>query len=123
MKSIIWVILIPQSIFSIIVSLLFPVVFALFTTIFTLIINATFPYLKWKEEIEVYKYHKSTVITVFTDMGISIVAAIVAVVLCIFSPYISGAAMLAIFIGLDILLYFILTRKTSRHLEFLEVSD
>lgn len=122
-SSIIWVIFIPQTVFSIIISILFPLAFALFTTIFTLIINATFPYLNWKEEIEVYKYHKSTVITVFTDMGISIASVILAIGLCILSPYISGAAILTVFVGLDILLYFILTRKTSRKLEFLEVSD
>lgn len=123
LSSLIFIIFVPQSIFSMFISIAFPLAFAIFASIFTLIINANYPYLKWKEEIEVYKYHKSTIITVFTDMAISFAAIGLAIGLCVISPYVGGTAIVAIFVILDIILYFVLTRKTSRKLEFLEVSD
>lgn len=122
-SSLIWVIFVPQDVFSIIVSIVFPLAYSIFTAIFTLMINAMYPYLKWKEEIEVFKYHKSTIITVFSDMLISFTALGLAIILCIFNKYLAGIAVTSIFIVLDIILYAILTTKTSRKLQFLEVAD
>lgn len=118
------VILIKQSIFSIIISLIFPIIFTYFISAYTLFINASMPYLNWKEEIEVYKYHKSTIITVFTDMGISMVALILAIVLGIFTnAYVSGIAIISIFVLLSILFTALLFKKTAKKLETLEVFD
>jgi len=122
-SAIILTIFVEQTVFSIIISLIFPFVFSFFISAYTLIINAAFPYLTWKEEIEVYKYHKSTLITVFTDMGISIATIVVTIVLAIINPYLSGILMTVLFLILSIVLYIILMKVSAKKLEKLEVSD
>ena len=122
-SSIILSIFLEQTIFSIIIALIFPFVFSFFISAYTLIINSAFPYLTWKEEIEVYKYHKSTLITVFTDMGISIATIVVTIVLAIINPYLSGILMTVLFLILSIVLYIILMKVSAKKLEKLEVSD
>ena len=71
------------SIYTRIFCVLFPVLYCYFISAFSLIINSNYPYLHWKEEIEVYKYHKSTIITVFSDMGIAIGTVVPAIILVI----------------------------------------
>ena len=116
---------IPSFILSVaIVILIKQSIFTYFISAYTLFINASMPYLNWKEEIEVYKYHKSTIITVFTDMGISMVALILAIVLGIFTnAYVSGIAIISIFVLLSILFTALLFKKTAKKLETLEVFD
>ena len=84
-------------------------------------INALFPYFSWKEEIEVYKYHKSTIITVFTDMGISITIIGLAAGLAVISPIVSGIVSVAIVLILSIVFYLILMKVVSKKLENLEI--
>lgn len=122
-SAILFAIFIPQTIFSIIISLVFPFIFSFFISAYTLIINAAFPYLSWKEEIEVYKYHKSTLITVFTDMGISIATIIVTIVLAIINPYVSGIVITILYLALSIMLFIILMKVSAKKLQNLEVSD
>ena len=121
--AIILTIFVKQTIFSMIISLIFPFIFSFFISTYTLIINSAFPYLTWKEEIEVYKYHKSTIITVFTDMGISMTAISVSIGLAIFNPYVSGIFTIAVFTILSIVLYMILMKVSAKKLENLEISD
>jgi len=122
-SSIILSIFLEQTIFSIIIALIFPFVFSFFISAYTLIINSAFPYLTWKEEIEVYKYHKSTLITVFTDMGISIVTIILSIFLAIINPYIAGILITSIYLILSIVLYIILMKVSAKKLMNLETSD
>ena len=122
-SAILFAIFIPQTIFSIIISLVFPFIFSFFISAYTLIINAAFPYLSWKEEIEVYKYHKSTLITVFTDMGISIATIIVTIVLAIINPYASGIVITVLYLALSIMLFIILMKVSAKKLQNLEISD
>ena len=122
-SSIILSIFLEQTIFSIIIALIFPFVFSFFISAYTLIINSAFPYLTWKEEIEVYKYHKSTLITVFTDMGISIVTIILSIFLAIINPYIAGILITSIYLILSIVLYLILMKVSAKKLMNLETSD
>ena len=121
--SILLSIFVPQSIFSIIILIVFPFIFSLFISEYTLIINSAFPYLKWKEEIEVYKYHKSTLISVFTDMGISIATILLTIGLVMINPIIAGVVLIIIYGGLSIGLYFILMKVSSKKLSTLEISD
>ena len=90
---------------------------------YTLIINSAFPYLSWKEEIEVYKSHKSTLITVFTDMGITMVTIGLAIGLAFVSPYVSGIVITSIYLILSIILYLVLMKKSSKKLATIEVFD
>ena len=122
-SSIILSIFVEQTIFSIIISIIFPFIFSFFISAYTLMINALFPYFSWKEEIEVYKYHKSTIITVFTDMGISITIIGLAVGLAVISPIVSGIVSVAIVLILSIVFYLILMKVVSKKLENLEISD
>lgn len=122
-SSIILSIFLEQTIFSIIIALIFPFVFSFFISAYTLIINSAFPYLTWKEEIEVYKYHKSTLITVFTDMGISIVTIFLSIFLAIINPYIAGILITSIYLILSIVLYIILMKVSAKKLMNLETSD
>ena len=115
--------MIPQAIASIITTIVFPQSYAIFVSIFTLIINSIFPYFSWKEEIEVYKNHKSTMITTFSDMGISILTTAIAIVVALFFPLIACILLLTVYIILDIVLYLILIKNVSKKLELLEVAD
>lgn len=121
--SVIIVILVEQSIFSMIITLLFPIIFNFFISCYTLIINSAFPYLTWKQEIEVFKYHKSTIITVFTDMGISMLSIGVVIALMVINVYLAGIAILAIFTILSIVLYLVLIKKSAKRLANLEISE
>jgi len=122
-SSLIIAIFIEQTIFSIIICILFPIVFAFFSSCYTLIINSAFPYLTWKEEIEVYKYHKSTLITVFTEMGISMATIVLAIILAMINPYVSGIVITSIYLILSVVLFIILMKVSSRKLQTLEVFD
>ena len=122
-SSLIIAIFIEQTIFSIIICILFPIVFAFFSSCYTLIINSAFPYLTWKEEIEVYKYHKSTLITVFTEMGISMATIVLSIVLAMINPYVSGIVITSIYLILSVVLFIILMKVSSRKLQTLEVFD
>ncbi len=122
-SAILIAVFIPQTIFSIIMTLVLPIVFCFFISAYTLIINSAFPYLNWKEEIEIYKYHKSTIITVFTDMGISIGSIILVVFLAFINPYLAGLVIVGIYLVLSIVLYIILMKVSSKKLANLEISD
>lgn len=121
--SLIYVIFVHQSIISIITSIVFPQLFVVFVSLFTLIINSLFPYFNWKEELEVYKNHKSTLITTFSDMGISIITSTIAIILALIMPLASSIAIITIYLAIDIVLYCILINKISKKLEVLEVAD
>lgn len=102
--SIVYSILVPQSVLSIIVSIIFPLLFAIFTSSFSLFTNIKAPYLHYENEIEVFKNHKSTVITAFTDMLGSNFTLGIAIILAVFvSGIISGIVIIALYIFLDIL--------------------
>ena len=117
------IIFVRQSIFSLIISIIFPFTFMVFIALFTLIINSLFPYLNWKDDIEVFKNHKSSIITTFSDMGISLTSVLVALGLSLITPYISGVLMVLVFVGLDIFLYHILMTKIPSRLEKLEMNE
>lgn len=119
--SIVFVILVPQSVLSIIISLLFPFLFGLFTSIFTLFINIKYPYLHYENEIEVFKNHKSSIITAFFDMILATVTFAVGIILSILiSPILAGVLILAIYILLNILFIHILFKNGVKALYNLE---
>ena len=130
-SSIILVILVRQSIVSIIITLAFPLLYCFALSAFTLVINATFPYLKWKEDIEVYKYHKSTIITVFGDMGISFFTIIVSATLLIglsmidyaIAGIVTGAILLILFGIMSLVFYLILMKVTSKRILNIEQEE
>lgn len=121
--SLILAIFVKQTVFSIVITILFPQFYCFALSAYTLFINATFPYLCWKEEIEVYKYHKSTVITVFGDMGISMFTIISTIILSIISPYAAGAFLILAFFAIGLIFYLILIKKTSKKLLLFEQEE
>ena len=98
---------------------------------FTLVINATFPYLNWKEDIEVYKYHKSTILTVFGDMGISLVTMIVSISLLIglsiidyaIAGIVTGIVLILMFGIISLVFYIILMKVTSKKITHIEQEE
>lgn len=121
--SLILSIFVKQSVFSIVITILFPQLYCLALSAFTLFIDATVPYFYWKDELEVYKYHKSTIIVVFGDMGISMFTIIATVILSIFNPYLSGLFILLAFLIVSIVFYLILMKVTSKKLLYLEQEE
>ena len=111
------------SIYTRIFCVLFPVLYCYFISAFSLIINSNYPYLHWKEEIEVYKYHKSTIITVFCDMGFSIATLVLTIILIMVNEIIAVVGLLSIYLILCLILRTILYKKTAKKLETLEIGD
>lgn len=111
------------SIYTRIFCVLFPVLYCYFISAFSLIINSNYPYLHWKEEIEVYKYHKSTIITVFSDMGFSIATLVLTIILIMVNEIIAVVGLLSIYLILCLILRTILYKKTAKKLETLEIGD
>ncbi|MBQ9900456.1 MAG: hypothetical protein IJM36_04955 [Acholeplasmatales bacterium] len=132
LSCIILAIFVRQSPFSIIITLVFPLLYCFALSAFTLVINASFPYLNWKEDIEVYKYHKSTVITVFGDMGISFVTIMISIILLlplsiIVNPMvagiITGCVLIVLFGIMSLIFYLVLMKKTSKKILKIEQEE
>ena len=125
-------IFVRQTPFSIIITIIFPLLYCFALSAFTLVVNASFPYLNWKEDIEVYKYHKSTVITVFGDMGISFVTIMISLGL-LFSlsafvnpavgGIITGIVLILMFGIMSLIFYLVLMKKTSKRILKIEQEE
>ena len=122
-SGILLAIFLPISIPARVVCVVFPPLYCYFVSVFSLIINSNYPYLHWKEEIEVYKYHKSTIITVFSDMGIAIGTVVPAIILVIINEILACAVILGVYLILCIILTSVLINKTAKKLEKLEIGD